>query len=313
MNPSKEKHARKARATERRRDGPPRIIRRGVRSRRTRDIYHTLLTIPWPEMIALTAGAYLGINLIFAVLYLADPGGIANARPGNLADCYFFSVQTMATIGYGAMYPKSLYANVVVSFETVVGLMSFALITGLWFTRFSRPTARILFSKYAVVAPFEGKRSLMFRMANERTSQILQAEVRVTLLRDETTREGVPLRRMHDLRLLRDHSAFFGLTWTVAHVIDATSPLHGGTPQSWAESGAQIVVLVAGVEETLNQTIHARFSYECAELRWDQRFVDILVEDEQGRQVIDMEHFHDTEPLAVPDEETQAAARRVEG
>jgi len=291
------------------RGAAPRVIRRGLPARRSRDLYHTLLTISWPVMVAMTAGVYILLNLLFALLYATDRGGIANAAPGSFADCFFFSVQTMATIGYGAMYPKSTFANILVSLETVVGLMYFALVTGLWFTRFSRPTARVLFSKIAVVTLHEGVPTLMFRMANERRNQILQAEVRVTLVRDEVTREGVAIRRIHDLPLLRDHSPFFSLSWSVGHPIDASSPFHGATRQSFADSEAQIVVLLAGLDETLNQPVHARFAYDWEQIRWNHRLVDIIDLDADGQRIIDMERFHDSEPLAPAEEDDGEQAR----
>jgi len=274
----------------------PSIVRRGPRPRPGRDIYHALLTMSWPAMIGLTVGAYLVINFLFALLYAADEG-IANASPGSLVDAFFFSVQTMATIGYGAMYPKTLFANIVVSFETVVGLLSFALMTGLWFTRFSRPTARVVFSRVAVVAPYDGVPTLMVRMANERRNQILQAEVRVTLVIDERTKEGTEVRRLHELPLVRDHSPFFGLSWMVMHPLDKASPLASRTQASLAASEAQIVVTLAGIDETLNQTVHARYAYECRDIRWNHAFVDILYRDPDGQRVIDLGLLHDTRAL----------------
>ena len=212
-------------------DGNSGVIWLGTETARHRDLYAWFLTLSWRAVLALLAGAYIVINLLFALLYLAEPGSIVNARPGSFADAFFFSVQTMATIGYGSLAPATLFANLVVTAETVVGLLSFALITGLLFTRFSRPSARVLFSDVAVIAPFDGMPALMFRMANARRNNILQAEVRVTLLRREVSGDGSEMQRQRDLKLVRHQSSFFGLSWTVVHPIDETSPLYGETPE----------------------------------------------------------------------------------
>ncbi len=283
--------------------GPSSAFERGLPRRAWQpplrgDLYHWFLTQSWPSLIALLAAAYLAINLAFALLYLLDPGGIAQARRGSLLDAFFFSVQTMATIGYGTMSPASLYANLLVTLESVAGLLSFALATGLIFTRFSRPVARVVFSQVAVVAPHEGVPTLMFRMANERRNQILQAEVRVTLLRNEWSREGIYIRRQRDLALAREQSSFFNLSWLVMHPIDATSPLHGATAESLRESETALVVLLTGVDETLNQTVHARNIYPAEGILWDRQFADIVVRAPDQSFAIDMARFHDTLPLS---------------
>ena len=275
------------------------VIWRGARVERRRDLYHWFQRLPWSGVLGLCAGGYLAVNLVFSLLYLADPGGIANAAPGSFWDAFFFSVQTMATIGYGAMFPKSFYVNLVVTLETVVGLLTFALTTGLLFSRFSRPSARVRFSAVAVVTVHDGVPTLMFRMANERRNVILQAEVRVTLLRTERAREGTEMRRQRDLALVRRHSSFFGLSWAVMHPIDDLSPLAGETPESLAGSDTELVVLLAGVDETLSQTVYARHGYGAADILWDRRFVDILERMPDGRTVVDMGRFNDVEPDGV--------------
>ncbi len=168
-----------------------------------RDVYHHTLRIGWCRFLLLGGLLYIALNLGFALLYLAQPGAIANARPGSFADAFFFSVQTVASIGYGQMYPATTYANLVMTVEAASGLLILALATGLVFARFSRPTARILFSRVAVIGPHNGRPTFSFRLANQRRNQILQAEVAVTLLRDEQTAEGVMLRRFYELSLTR--------------------------------------------------------------------------------------------------------------
>jgi inward rectifier potassium channel len=269
------------------------------------DMYHRLLTMPWSVLFLLLGAWYLVFNLVFASLYLLQDGSITNAKPGSLADAFFFSVQTTATIGYGAMAPATLYANWLVTCEVMLGMTMLAVSTGLVFARFSRPTARVLFSKVAVVALHEGVPTLMFRVANQRRNQILEAQVSVALLRDEVTAEGVPLRRFHDLHVARPRTPMFALSWTVLHPLTDKSPLHGETSESLSRQQAEIVVAIVGVEEILSQTVHARHSYLADEILWDQRFVDILGRTDDGRRSIDYRRFHDT--VAVP----TAKSRRV--
>ncbi len=269
------------------------------------DIYHRLLTMPWSALFVLLSAVYVVFNLVFAGFYLLQDGSIANAKPGSLADAFFFSVQTTATIGYGEMRPATLYANWLVTGEVMLGMTMLAVSTGLVFARFSRPTARVLFSKIAVIVPHEGVPTLMFRVANQRRNQILEAQVSVSILRDEVTAEGVSLRRFHDLRVARPHTPMFALSWTVMHPITETSPLHGETGDSLLRQQAEIVVGIVGIEEILSQTVHARHSYLADEILWDQRFVDILGRTADGRRSIDYRRFHDT--VAV----TSARPRRV--
>ena len=279
------------------RDGTIDIVRTGRKVSRRSDLYHWFLSLRLWSLVGLCAGAYMLMNSFFAVMYLLDSEGVANARPGSFADAFFFSVQTMATIGYGSMYPKSVFANLVVTVETVVGLLSFALITGLLFSRFSRPTARVLFSNVATVAPYNGVPTLMFRVANERRNQLLQAEISVTLLRTERTAEGVEVRRQHDLKLVRNRSAFFSLSWTIMHPIDESSPLWGQTPESLAAAEVELAVLLTGTDETFNQMVHGRFAYTAAEILWDRRLADIVHRMPDGRRFVDYARFHDTVPI----------------
>jgi inward rectifier potassium channel len=290
-----------------------RVIRLGRRLALHRDLYHWFLTLPLPAVAAICACFYVGLNVIYALLYLIEPGSIANARPGSFSDAFFFSVQTLATIGYGNMYPETEYANVLVTIETVTGLMYFALITGLVFTRFSLPSARVLFSSIAVIALHDGVPTLMFRMGNERRNQILHAEVQVTLLRAERTPEGMTMWRQHDLKLVRGHSSFFSLSWTIFHPIDEKSPLREETEESLIAGDAEIVVLLAGVDEVLSQTVYARHAYEAAEIKWGYRFADVLVSDGTGgdeRVVIDYSRFDEVEP--APLAEVPARKRAAE-
>jgi inward rectifier potassium channel len=258
-----------------------------------RDAYHVLLTMPLGAFFGVMAAGFLTVNGAFAGLYLLDPGGISGARPWTFSDAFFFSVQTMGTLGYGVMAPRSLYANCVVTAESFVGLFNLAIATGLLFARISRPTARIMFSDKAVVTPLDGAPTLMLRAANRRRNLVVEAEVSVTLLHDVTTAEGTVLRRFDELAVLRSRSPLFFMTWQVMHRIDEASPLFGETVQSLTTKHAEIVVVMKGLDETFVSTIHARTSYTPDEIVWGRRLADIFTINEQGRRVIDFRRFND--------------------
>jgi len=257
--------------------------------------YHLLLTIPWPGFLALLGLSYVLANAVFALAYMVS-GGIENARPGSFFDAFFFSVQTMASIGYGFMHPTTAFANLIVTIESLVGLLGLAMATGLGFARFSKPTARVLFSRVAVIMPFNGVPTLIFRTANKRRNQILEAQLQVSLLRDEITVEGEFMRRFYDLNLVRSRNPAFALTWSAMHPIDETSPLYEATIDSLIEEEATITVSLAGLDETVAQPIHARHIYTAQEILWNMRFVDVLKWTDDGQRYIDYNHFHDVMP-----------------
>jgi inward rectifier potassium channel len=261
-----------------------------------RDPYHLLLTLPWPGFIVLMGLLYLATNTLFAVTYLVG-GGVKNAEPSSFLDVFFFSVQTLASIGYGAMYPESVFANSVVTIEAMIGLMGIAVLTGLAFARFSRPTARVLFSRVAVIVPFEGVPTLMFRTANQRRNQILEAQVRIYLMRDEISAEGKSMRRFHELKLTRSRTPSFALSWTLMHPIDEQSPFYGATSESLQQTRATMVVSLSGLDETVAQVIHARHIYAAHEVLWNYQFVDIIHDTADGHRYIDYGCFHNVSPL----------------
>lgn len=279
------------------REASDRVVAIGLRDPWLGDFYHHLLTLPWWAFLAGLALVYLGLNVLFAGFYLLGSGAIANARPGSFADAFFFSVETISTIGYGQMSPGTLYGNIVMTVEAMTGLMLLAVSAGLVLARFTRPTARVIFSKVAVVTPFNGVPTLSFRLANERRNQILEAQVSVTLVRDERTAEGEWIRRFYDLQLGRQRSPIFAMTFTVMHAIDPASPLSNATASSLATEAVEIVVTVTGLDETMSQPVHARTSYLAHEVLWDHRFVDVFTQTKDGRLAIDYRRFHDTEPL----------------
>ena len=265
----------------------------GARHSFRADFYVILLEASWPALLGGLAVFFLLVNGIFADLYLLDPSGLTNVRPGSFADAFFFSVQTFTTLGYGHVAPVSGYANTIVVVESFAGVMNIALASGLVFARLSRPQARVLFSGPAVITIHEGTPTLMFRVANARGNQIMEAGISVSLARQHVTREGYMIRRFDELKLIRSSTPLFALSWTVMHPIDAASPLHGATRASLIGQQAEIVVLLSGTDETYGEKIYARHSYIPHEIHWNRRFVDILSIGPDGRGILDLGRFHE--------------------
>ena len=257
-----------------------------------RDAYHYLLTIPLPAFLGVMAGVYLVINLVFALAYDLV-GGVTNLAQGDFLRAFFFSVETISTVGYGDMAPASTPAHWVMAIEAFVGLFNLAIMTGLMFNRISRPTARVMFSEKAVITNYEGERTLIFRAANQRRNRVVEAEVSVTLLHEVITKEGDTIRRFETLSVVRPRSPVFMLTWQIMHRIDELSPLLGESAESLTARNAQILVVLKGIDETFAQTIHARGGYLPDQIVWGGRLVDIFTRDDEGRAVIDYTHFHD--------------------
>ncbi len=271
----------------------------GAWFRHWREPYLLLLSVPWPLFLALLAGLYLLVNVVFAALYQLDPaglGGRALDRAG-FEQSFFFSVQTLGSIGYGALYPKSTYVNLVVTAESLTGLIFMALSTGLAFARFSRSSVRIRFSELITVHSYNGKTILSFRLANERQNTLLDARLQVFLAIDERTSEGHLMRRLHPLPLLRDQSVAFLLTWTAMHPIDTESPLLGLSPAQLAAAQAEVLVAISGLDETLQRPVHARCSYPADRIRYGSCFVD-MVEGTGDQRLIDWSHFNQIRPCS---------------
>jgi inward rectifier potassium channel len=267
--------------------------------RRPSDLYHALLRMSWPQVTALFVGSFTAFNLFFGWLYWLDPRGIqtggAAVEAPRFWQAFFFSVQTIATIGYGNLYPVTAYANFVVVVEITLGILFFAIVTGIAFARFSRPTARILFSQVAVVSEVDGLPTLLFRAANLRHNLVFEAHATVSVLMDETV-GGITLRRFRDLALVRDANPIFTLTWTIMHPIDEHSPLAHWIPGEQAPAHAEIIVVLSGMDDRSGQTIHGRWSYAASDIRWNARFVDIIGQLPDGTRTIDYRHFNDTVP-----------------
>jgi inward rectifier potassium channel len=276
----------------------PRVIATGIERAPFKDAYHFILARSWPTFFLLVTLVFGLANMAFARIYLIEPGCVANARPDSFEDHFYFSVQTLATIGYGGMYPVTRFAHVVVAIEAITGILALALITGITYTRFARPSARVLFSQKMVIAPRDGVPHLMFRMANWRRNRIVEARVGVVLLATETTREGEVMRRQIDLPLVRNQTGVFFLTWTAMHVIDEKSPFHGpGALDRLRAQTAEIYLGVTGFDETIGQIIHARVQYALADIVPNARFADVLTLEPDGTRRIDYRKFHDVVPL----------------
>ncbi len=241
-----------------------------------RDPYYLLLTVPWQGFLAITVGVYALANAFAGFLFLlGGEGTIVNAQPGSFADAFFFSVQTSASIGYGVMSPGNAYAHVLVTLEAIISLMGIAVLTGLAYARFARPTAQVLFSKVAVVSAFKGTPTLMFRAANERRNQIVEAQMRVYLTIDEVESAQM-MRRFYELDLLRDRTPSFFLTWTAFHPINSKSPLYGLSTQDLVRSNAALLVSLSGIDQTVAQSVHTRHTYYANDILWHHSFKDII-------------------------------------
>ncbi len=276
------------------------LVIKGGRARPGRDLYHWLIRKPWWAALGIIVLNFLVANLVFAVGY-ALVGGVHGMREGSVLDGFFFSVQTIGTLGYGAMYPESIAAHSLVVIEVVVGILSTALATGLVFTKFSTPRPRVFFTKTAVVCLYDGVPTLMIRVGNERSDHVIDARMRMVLTRSEKTKEGQTFYRNRDLRLAREHAPTFRRGATMMHAIDETSPLHGETPESLAESDAEITATIIGLDGTTSQTVYAGTSYFADEILFGRRMADTVTELPDGRVQIDLTKFDETLPIEPTD------------
>lgn len=260
-----------------------------------RDLYHLLLRVPWWAAIGFIVAAYLGLNATFAALYLAV-GGVANATPGSFLDAFFFSVQTMGTIGYGQMYPATRLANALVVAESVASLVATALATGLVFSRFSQTRARVAFSSQVAIGPLDGVPTLMIRVGNERRGRLVDVAFRLTLARTTRTAEGVAIFRNLDVPLVRERAPSLSRAWMVIHRIAPGSPFLGDTPASLPASEAELTLEVSGFDNVSGQPVHAQRTWQASAIVWGARLADVLTELPDGNLQIDLQRFHDLTP-----------------
>lgn len=284
--------------------GDRQIVTHGLPRRVWQDLYHLFMTASWPALFGRFAALFVLFNLAFAALYRLQPGGIANLNPPGYWGYFFFSVETLATVGYGDMHPQSLFAHILAAFEIFIGMMSVGLIAGIMFARFSRPFARFLFADHVVIRPVDGLQTLMLRAANARQNVIMEAHAELRLIRDERTVEGLPMRRLYDLPLRRSQHPIFAFGWTLLHVIDESSPLHGESEHSLMLSRANLLLSVSGTDESTGQTLMARKHYSSGAIRWNHTFADILTVGPDGTDRFDYTKFHQVEPVILDERDS---------
>ncbi len=291
------------------RDGTFNVTRKGLAFWTTLSFYHALLTMQWWKFVAAIAVVYTSANAMFAEAYvlcgpraLQTPGGgtgLGNAGHGFL-QAFFFSVHTLSTIGYGNVVPSGLLANSVVAVESLLGLLGFALATGIIFARFARPTTKIMYSRNALIAPYRDITAFEFRVINARSNQIIELGAQVIFARFEQA-QGEKLRRYYPLPLEREKVAFFPLSWTVVHPIDRNSPLYGLTQADLISADAEFLILLTGIDETFSETVHSRSSYKHNEIVWGAKFINVFNRADRRQQLsINLERFHGTEPAPLP-------------
>jgi inward rectifier potassium channel len=274
--------------------GDREIITEGLRLNFWADLSHRCMTASWPSFIVGAAAVFVIFNALFAVFYWIGDQPVSNVHHNDYIDYLYFSIETLSTAGYGDMHPQTHYGHFVATVELFTGIFSMSLMTGLVFARFSRPRARLLFAKYPVITKHEGRSTLMIRFANERRNIIGNATARLWFLRNVTSAEGQFSRRFTELALLRNEHPSLTLTWTLYHVIDSTSPLYGLDAEDLKAAKVSLVVVVSGYDIVAAQTVHARMSYDNTDIRFGQRYADILETFDDGRIRINYGRFHDT-------------------
>jgi inward rectifier potassium channel len=278
------------------RSGQVEFVKVNTDAWRWRDVYRWLLSLRWPQFAAFAGALYITLNLLFAALYSFQPDSIAGSTGGHwFFDCFFFSVQTLATVGYGHMYPQTLYGHIVTTIEIMSGLFLLAVMTGLIFVRFSRPIARVAFSRSIVIAQLNGKPTLMVRVGNENHHSMVEAEFRIMFSRDEPLVEGGDFRYFYNLKLHFDRLTVFPAALTLRHVIDETSPLHQATPESLETGRALFFVSVVGVDPVIAAAVQTQQDYTWRDVRFGERFVEIYTQSGQGQLTVDYGRLHETE------------------
>ena len=272
------------------------FIAHGIHSKFWDDIYHYSMTSTWPMFFAVIAALFMALNFVFALLYALEPQSVANLYPQGFWGGFFFSVETLATVGYGDMHPQTVYAHIISTIEIFVGMSGIAMMTGVMFARFSRPKAKILFTRHPVTYIHNGEQVLSIRIANTRLNIIAEASAKLRLLRLEPMSDNSRFLRITDLPLKRDQHPMFSLGWNLFHVIDEHSPLFGQTSADLEKSEARLILSFDGVDETTNQTIRARHVYGWATIRHNHRYIDFSTEDESKSRHLDYNLFDEVRP-----------------
>lgn len=275
-------------------DGSFNVRRKGLRLRDT-NFYLTLIDTTWPRFLSSVLLIFLAINMLFAGIYMAIGLDHLHGTEPEMTDflnTFFFSVHTLTTVGYGNVFPVGTFANAIAALEAATGLMVFALGTGLLYGRFSRPSAKILFSRHALVAPYQDGTSIQFRITNARTNVLMDLEARVLLMTVNRV-DGQLKRSFFDLPLERTHVYFFPLTWTVVHPIDSDSPLQGKTAEDLRALEAELLILIKGFDDTFSQVVHSQYSYRYDDLKWRAKFEPAFRVDEKGDLILDVNRIHE--------------------
>jgi inward rectifier potassium channel len=270
------------------------VIAEGLRLNFWADISHRCMTASWPAFIGGAALVFVAFNAVFAFFYWIGNQPISNVPGGAYIDYLYFSIETLSTAGYGDMHPQTHYGHFIATVELFTGIFSMSLMTGLIFARFSRPNARLLFADHPVISSHDGKPTLMVRFANERHNIIGNATARLWLLKNVVSMEGRSLRRFYELLLVRNEHPALALSWTLYHVLDEESPLYGLTADDLEAAKVSLIVVVSGYDVVAAQTVHARRSYDHSDIRFGQRYADIIGTSEDGRIRIDYGRFHET-------------------
>jgi inward rectifier potassium channel len=282
-------------------DGTFNVHRRGATWHDFHPYLH-LINLGWPVFFAALLAGYVVVNTLFAAVYYElGPGALQGAAAptewGRFLNGFFFSAHTLSTVGYGSIAPRSLGGNLVASAESLVGVLGFAVATGLLYGRVSRPSAKLGFSEQMVVAPYQDGQSLQFRVVNRRRNDLVEIEARVMMMTVEWE-NGQPVRRYHALKLEREKVLFLPLTWTIVHPIDSESPLAGVTAEALEQKQAEVLVLLKAYDDTFSQAVMARYSYRWDEIAWGRQFAPAFTADSEGGMVLDVEKVGQLRHLA---------------
>jgi len=277
------------------------------------DPYHVAVTLSWPQFFLVFLCVYLAVNTLFATFYTIVPGAITNARPGNFIDAFFFSFETLATVGYGEMYPGGLYGHTVSAAEIICGLAFTAILTGLTFVRFSRPRAKFFFAEYPVVTQHNGQPVLMLRVANGRPGVMMDAKAKMNVLLSETTSEGNSFRAARELHLQRAQIPIFPLTWTIMHIIDEHSPLHGLDEAGIVAADARLFISLEARDPSLVTVVQDVHSYQPDGFRFGMHYADVISTEADGTPVADITRISEIEADALaPSNVTQGWSEKEE-
>jgi inward rectifier potassium channel len=283
--------------------GDASVSKLGVARIDLRDPYYLAVALSWPQFICVFLGLHLSLDVLFAALYIVEPGSVTNVAPGAFWSAFFFSIETLATVGYGVMAPASTYGHIISACEIIVGMAFTAIMTGLTFVRFSRPKAKIVYAEKAVVTAYNGQPTLMIRIGNGRNNTLVDARVRLTVLMEERTTEGHSYRRVHELSLRQAHLPVFPLTWTLMHTLDQDSPLQKCSQTSLMREDVRMFLSFDGRDPQLSATVHDLHLYNYSDILFGLRYADAIQTDEHGVLVADLGRISLTEPDTIaPDE-----------